>query len=935
MENVWRAPQSLPHDDVTAIVQTRDGYLWIGTVEGLVRFDGVRSVVFDKTNTPALTNNWIKALFEDRQGRLWIGTLGGGLVCRDGESFVRYGESRGLPYEVIDAIAEDGQGRVWVGTVGGGILRLENGRFVREPGADAAAHTSVRTILADRTGALWFGTETGLYRLVGGALTRFGRKDGLTDDGVISLASDAGGLWIGTETGGLNRLSDGRFTAITRKDGLTHDRVWCLAIDRDANLWIGTDGGGLDRLTRGQLTSFSTKNGLTNDYVWAIHEDREGSLWIGTNGGGVDRLKNPRVVPWTAHEGLPSDFLWTIRRTRDGSLWFGTEDAGLVRMRDGAIASWGAASGLRGSVKAIVERGDGRLWLGGSGGLHEWKDGRVGETVPLAPNETVDALAIGSDGALWIVVNGRGLRRWKDGRLDAFGHDNGLSSDTALAVLAARDGKVWVATVGGLDWIDPGGKVHALTKAQGLPNAYVSSLFETPDADLWAGTRGGLVRVKAGRVAAITSQQGLLDDEIVFGILADDGSVWTGTNRGLFRTPLHQIEEVMNGGRARVFSTAFGLDEGMKNVEVDGTGAWKDPDGRLWFATRGGAVSVDPSRISRNRLAPPVVIEEADADGRSLPAGGDWRLPPGLRRLDIRYTALSLLSPAATVFRRRLEGFDPDWVEAGQDRDAEYTNLPPGRYRFHVIAANGDGFWNETGASVAFEVQPRFIERLWFRGLVVLFFVFVGPLFYFVRVRRLDRQRDRLERLVAQRTAEVRAANDRLTHLAREDGLTGVANRRRLDEALDEEWRRAIRQKTPLSLLIFDIDFFKNYNDRLGHLAGDDCLKAVARTAAELCHRAGEVVSRYGGEEFAILMPSVERDEAVTVAENLRSKIERSAIPHPASPAASVVTVSVGVASTRPVAGAGSVEDLLAAADRALYRAKESGRNRVACAGSE
>jgi diguanylate cyclase (GGDEF)-like protein len=814
-----------------------------------------------------------------------------------------------------------------VGTVEGGALCFENGRFGRPPGTEAASRTSVRAICEDEAGVLWIGTETGLYRFADGALTRFGRQNGMTDEGAISLAADRGGLWIGTETGGLNRLSGGRFTAITGKNGLSHARVWSLATDRDGNLWIGTDGGGLDRLSRGRLTTFSTKNGLTNDYVWAIREDREGSLWVGTNGGGVNRLKNPRVVPWTTREGLPSDFIWTIRGARDGGLWMGTDDAGVVRMRDGVFTALGARR-LTGNARSLLDRADGTLWIGGSAGVTVWKGGRVVSAIPVG--DSVDCLAEDREGAVWLGTNSHGLRRWKNGRLEAFTRRDGLSGDTVTSLLSARDGKLWVSTIGGLDWIDGEG-IHARTKADGLPNAYVTSLFEAPGGAVWAGTRGGLVRVDRGGVAVVASPQGLLDDAIVVAVLAADGSVWTGTNRGLFRTTLRQLEEVADGRRSRVFSTAYGLDEGMKNVEVNGSsgGAWNDSGGRLWFATRGGVVSVDPGRMARNKLAPPVAIEEAEADGKPLPAGGGWRLPAGSRSLVLRYSALSLLSPSSTVFRRRLDGFDPDWVEAGADRDATYTNLPPGRYRFRVVAANGDGFWNEEGASVAFDVEPRFHERLWFRSLVVLFFAVVGPLFYSVRVRRLGRRRDQLERLVARRTAEVRAANERLAQLAREDGLTGVANRRRLDEALDEEWRRAIRQRSPLSFLLFDIDFFKNYNDHLGHLVGDDCLKSVARTAAELCHRAGEVVARYGGEEFAVLLPNVSEDEARIVAERLRARVEESAIPHPDSAVAAVVTVSVGVAATHPVAGRGAASDLVGAADRALYVAKESGRNRV------
>ena len=929
VQSVWRAPQSLPHDDVTAIVQTRDGYLWVGTVEGLVRFDGVRSVIFDKSNTPEFSNNWVKVLMEDRTGRLWIGTLGGELLCRDRGRFVRYGEKDGFPADVVYALCEDRAGRVLIGTYGSGLFLFDNGRFVREAGTEPLARMSVRSLLTDRSGAVWIGTEKGLFRLSGGQLTRFGKNDGLTDDAVISLAEDAGGLWIGTGGGGLNRFSDGHFTAITRKEGLSHERVWSLATDRDGNVWIGTDGGGLDRLSHGNLTVFSTKNGLTNDYVWAIREDREGNLWVGTNGGGLNCLKNPRIIPWTTHEGLPSDFIWTIRRTRDGSLWLGTDDAGLARMRDGRVTVFGPKDGFAGSAKVLLERFDSSLWIGGSRGISVWKDGRIGHGIPLGGPEVIDCLAEGRDGAVWIGTNNLGLRKWKSGRLESFTRESGLSGDSITSILPARDGRLWVATIGGLDWIDDRG-VHTLTKADGLPGDFVTSMFETADGAVWAGTRGGLARVKDGRISAVTARQGLLDDAIVVAILGDDGSVWTGTNRGLFRTPLRQIEDVMDGRRERVVSLAYGADDGMKSSEVNGTGrgGWKDPDGRLWFATRGGLVSVDPTRLKRNLVPPPVVIEEVQADGRTLPAGGGWKIPPGVRRLDFQYTALSLLSPTTTVFKRRLEGFDPDWIDAGRDRDTTYTNLAPGRYRFRVAAGNSDGFWNEEGAGVEFEIEPRFYERAAFRAAVVLFVAVAGSLFYFGRVRRLDHRRVVLERLVADRTAEVRAANERLAHLAREDGLTGVANRRRLDEALDEEWRRAIRQKSSLSLLIFDIDDFKRFNDRLGHLAGDDCLRAVAKMAGEICQRAGEVVARYGGEEFAVLMPNVPLDEALTVAEKVRARIEAGALPHPDSPVSRVVTISVGVATMNPAQG-GSVADLVGAADRALYGAKESGRNRV------
>lgn len=943
VQNVWRAPGALPHDNITAIRQTRDGYLWIGTVEGLARFDGVRSVVFDKSNTPEIANNWIRALVEDRAGRLWIGTLGGGLVCLEGGKFTRFGAAEGIPGEIVSTLYEDRAGRLWAGTGGEGLFLFRTGRFVRAPGSEALATSNVRSLVEDSEGTLWVGTESGLFRFSAGTAHALPSATGLSSDAILALAASDSGLWIGTQSRGLKHLAGEIVTTYSSKEGLPHMRVWSLAFDRDGNLWIGTDGGGLSRLHQGSLTTFDTRNGLTNDFVWALHEDREGSLWVGTNGGGLNRLKNGAVLTLTTREGLPGDFVWSVLRDRAGSLWVGTEDAGVARIQKDQTTRIGAAEGFEGAARALLERADGSLWIAGDRGLFVVAGDRA-RPIPLTghADDLLQALAEDSSGTLWIGTVGDGLLALAEGKLRSFTIADGLVSDSITELLPMRDGTLWVGTVGGINRMDTDGRWTSLTIRDGLPGNYVTGLFEGRKGDVWAATRGGLARIRNGQVASLTAADGLFDDALMSALPGDDGWIWMGSNRGIFASPLAEIEELFAGRRTRVSSRSYGLEDGLRTIEVNHSGAsqHKDPNGRLFFATRVGVAIIDPAHEQRNPLPPPVVIEEVVADGRTLPAPGPWRLPAGTRRVDLHYTALSFASVSDTVLQHRLDGFDPDWVTAKPDRAISYTSLPPGPYRFQVIAANSDGVWNREGATVEFEIEPEIYETVWFRAAAILLFAVAGPIVYFARVRRLRRRQGELERLVDERTAELGAANARLLQLAREDGLTGVANRRMLDETLDEEWRRATRQRSALAMLLIDVDLFKDYNDRAGHPAGDACLRAIAASVAETCRRAGEFVARYGGEEFAVLLPGATLGDALATAEKVRAGAEAMGLPHPASTVAPVVTVSVGVGWIAPGAGAsggsgGSAAGLLYAADRALYRAKQKGRNRVESGASD
>jgi diguanylate cyclase (GGDEF)-like protein len=476
-----------------------------------------------------------------------------------------------------------------------------------------------------------------------------------------------------------------------------------------------------------------------------------------------------------------------------------------------------------------------------------------------------------------------------------------------------------------------GGSLTALATKDGLSSNSVIAMREDDDGTLWIATAGGgLNRVRDGRVAAVTTRQGLLDDDVVDVLTDASGRFWLAGVRGLSRVDRRELDDVLDGRRPSLRSVAYGVADGMRNAEGNGgsPAGWRDTDGRLWFATMGGAVTVDPAHLEGNLVAPPVAIEEALADEARLPASGSWHLPPGTRRLELHYTALSLRDPTRVSFKYRLDGFDGDWIDAGPRRVAYYTNLAHGPYKFRVIASNEDGVWNETGASLDFSVEPRLYERGWFRLLAVLS---VGTsLFGLDRLRGWrSRAREReLVALVDDRTVSLRLANEALARLATLDGLTRIANRRAFDEALPLAWADHRRSGSPLAVVLCDIDHFKRFNDRHGHPAGDQALIAVAAALAGATRRTTDVVARYGGEEMVFLLRDTDAEGARLVAEAALEAVRALRLAHGDPEAGPFVTVSFGVAAEVP-SPESSPEALLARADRALYRAKAVGRDRV------
>ena len=788
-QEVWRVEQGLPQNSVQALLQTRDGYLWLGTIEGLVRFDGVRFTVFDKSNTPVMKNHNVLALGEDRAGNLWIGT-GGGLLRYRAGSFTLYTTAEGMSNNWVTALYEDRTGALWVGT-DGGLNRLEQGRFTVFTASEGLPSNLITSISQDAAGTLWIGTRAGLSCFKDGRFTTLSTKDGLSSNQVLSLYADAAGaLWVGTDGGGLNRLRDGRFTVFTTKDGLSKNIILSIRADHEGNLWVGTKGGWLNRFQQGRFVSFPAKEDLSHSSVTAINEDREGNLWVGTKSEGLHRFAVGKFTNYTTAEGLAYDVVRSIYEDRKGNLWLGTVN-GLSRFSNGVFTNFGAREGMSDThVTALGEAGDGSLWVAtGDGKLNQFKHGRftIFNATGLS-NSAVRAVYEDRSGNLWIGTEGGGLSRCRARQCVSFTTLHGLSSNFIQIIAEDQAGNLWIGTKdGGLSRFRDG-LFTTYTSRDGLANGQVISLYEDRAGTLWIGTYGGgLSRLRDGRFTTYTNRDGLYDD-VVHQILEDGHeNLWMSCNKGLYRVSKQELNLFAMGQLKSITSISYGLADGMKSRECNGAAppsGYKTSDGKLWFPTTKGVVVIDPEHLRHNTLPPAVAIEQVLVDKRSVSPYSALRLPIGDGDLEFHYAGLSFVAPEKVQFKYKLEGFDKGWINADTRRVAYYTNLAPGQYRFRVMASNNDGVWNEAGAAFDVYFAPHFYQTVWFYSLGLCGLVFLVGAGYRLRLRQMQARERALTLVVDERTQELQQE---------------IAERNRVEEAMRESQHRlqAILESEP------------------------------------------------------------------------------------------------------------------------------------------
>ena len=761
----WTVREGFSKGAINSITQSKDGYIWLGTDFGLLRFDGVQRVAWEPPQNQHLPSNAIYALLAAQDGTLWIGTLNGLASWKDGR-LTSYAELSG---HYIFALLEDHEGTIWASGFsssphGGKLCAIRNGA-VQCYGQDGALGRGAFNLYEDTKGNLWAGMENGLWRWRAGP-PKFYPLAG-EPDGIRVLGEDADGTLLLGWKGGIYRFVDGKTEAYSLPGlapGFTARR---LLRDRDGGLWIATQTQGLVHAHQGKTDVFSSADGLSGDDVLALFEDREGNIWIATING-FDRFRDFSIATLTPKQGLSNAVVQSVLANRDGSVWLSTH-GGLDRWNHGQIKTYRLGNGKRNDhPESLFQDDRGRIWvstLSGVGYLE--KDGFV--PISRVPGGNILSISQDTAGNVWVANESSGLFRVSpQGEVQQLPWSR-LGGQDHASVLAADPsrGGLWIGFfLGGIAYFFDGQIRASYTVADGLGPGRISGFKFDQDGALWISTDGGLSHLKNGQIATLTSKNGLPCDTVHWMMEDDDHSFWFYMPCGLVRIARPELDAWVADPRRTIPVTVFDSSDGVRSLATGGhysPPVSKTPDGKIWFLPWDGVSVVDPHRLTFNKLPPPVDIEQIIADRKAYDPTRGLPLPPLVHDLEIDYTALSLVVPEKVFFRYKLENFDRDWQQAGTRRQAFYNNLSPGKYRFRVMACNNSGVWNEDGATLDFSIAPAYYQAGWFRALCAAVGIAFLWSIYQLRRRQLQQQFSmRLETRVNERTRIARELHDTL-----------------------------------------------------------------------------------------------------------------------------------------------------------------------------
>lgn len=757
--HTWSQEQGLPSSAVLSMLQGNDGYLWLGTNAGLVRFDGVRFVTPEPLSGLTAGAATILSLASGSDGSLWLGTGGGGLLRYHQGTVTTFGSAQGLPDQNVNALLFDAKGQLWIGT-GAGLVVWKDGRI--QPAAPGLSQDPVWSLADDGAGGLWVATyRSGLIHLTSGVPRVYGREQGLPGKDVRTVyRSRNGTLWVGVTGAGLFRSEGDRFIRVPAPAGLALVDIWSILEDRDGSLWIGAGAGGVARWNGHRMEVLTDKTGLTAGYVLTLVEDREGNLWAGARSG-LNRLREDKLTPVTTGEGLPSNMIGPVMELSPGQLLLGTMDAGAAIWNGPDVPTQPVLDSPGKKVFALHRDRDSTLWLGTDHGLSRWHNGARSSytTHHGLPSDIVFSMAPAPSG-FWVgTLNG--LCLWNGQRCRPPSLDRPLPQQGVFALERARDGAIWAGFSGGGICRLQMPSVRCWGESEGLPAADVFDLHEDSSGAMWVATLAGLVRIFNQRVDILTGQHGL-PANAVFGIVEDGrGLWWLSTSEGIFGIKPQNLDAVASGQQRSLQGIRLDRFDGLRSSLTAGVqpAAWRASNGVLWFSTNRGLVSLDPARLRSNPVATPVHVEEIQVDGTVLSTQAPLEIAPGARNIAIHYSGLSLTAPERVQFRYRLEGYDDDWIDVGTRRVAYYSNLAPGLYRFRVMASNNDGLWSQPSAALDLRQQPHPWQTWWFLALCL---ATVGGLAYAWSRYRLAQAEARFHAVLAERSRIARDLHDTL-----------------------------------------------------------------------------------------------------------------------------------------------------------------------------
>ena len=763
----WGQADGLPQDTVRSIAQTPDGYLWLGTDEGLARFDGYEFVVFNKAED-RLPANSITALASAPDGSLWIGTSNGLIQYRAGQ-FRTYTVKDGLPDNTITGLYADHEGTLWI-VAGVNLSRLENGKFTNFPPGPDLPVTSVRAVREDRHHDLVVGGFGGVVKFSGGKSTVLVDEATLGGDLVSSLLIDRHeNLWIGGTLGLIERTAAGTIRKFSDREGLPDLYVRALLEDHDGNFWIGTNGG-TARLEGDRFVA-APAGSRDRDLVRSLFEDREGDLWVGAYNG-LTRLRDDAFTVYGKPEGLPSDEPNTVFQDRSGRIWVGFHEGGLVRFT-GSSRGFVKQAGMPDTeIFSIREGANGDLLLGTRAGLVRMHGGTFSTFIPPDPLARRVVFDEWEDpaGRLWLATPA-GLLEVQGNHVRTVVAGGPVNVNAVVSLCPGRNGVLWVGSFGRGLWRIQGDDIRPFTMANGLSSDNIRELYEDPEGVLWVGTfGGGLNAVRNGKFLHFTQKDGLLSDNIAN--IADDGeSLWLSTTRGICRIARRQLWEFADSRRKLLEPVNYGVEDGLRSAQCSpgyptGGGGNRTADNRLWFTTSRGLAVIDPHARERTSMAPAARLLEMTADRRPVSLARPASLAPDVERIRIRYTALHLSAPERVQYWYKLDGLENDWVAAGNRRETNYNSLKHGHYTFRLRAQLPDG--QATEQAYEFDARPHYYETAWFRLLGAVLLGAAGWAVYRLRLRQI---RYRFSLVLEERARLAREIHDTLAQ-----GFVGISS---------------------------------------------------------------------------------------------------------------------------------------------------------------